>query len=125
MKNIILSIKPEFVEKILSGEKKYEYRKKVCKEDVEKIYIYATAPIKMVVGEVEVIGKKRLNKEKLWEKTQKQSGITKEFYDKYFVNCEEGSVYCLGKIIKYEKGKLLQEFGVKVPPQSFVYYKDS
>lgn len=74
MKNIILSIKPEFVEKILSGEKKYEYRKKVCKESVEKIYIYATAPIKMVVGEVVVTGKKKLNKEKLWEETQAQSG---------------------------------------------------
>lgn len=122
MRAILLSIKPEFVEKILLGEKKYEYRKKLCKESVEKIYIYATAPIKMVVGEVVITGKKILNKEKLWEETQTQSGITKEFYDKYFLNCEEGSAYCLGQVTKYEKGKSLQEFGVKVAPQSFVYY---
>ena len=122
MRAILLSIKPEFVEKILSGEKKYEYRKKLCKESVEKMYIYATAPIKMVVGEVVITGKKILNKEKLWEETQTQSGITKEFYDKYFLNCEEGSAYCLGQVTKYEKGKSLQEFGVKVAPQLFVYY---
>lgn len=125
MRAILLSIKPEFVEKILSGEKKYEYRKKLCKESVEKIYIYATAPIKMVVGEAVITGKKRLNKDKLWEETQTQSGITKEFYDKYFLNCEEGSAYCLGQVTKYEKGKSLQEFGVKAAPQSFAYYSES
>lgn len=30
--NVILSIKPEFVEKIFSGEKQYEYRKVLFKQ---------------------------------------------------------------------------------------------
>lgn len=48
---VILSIKPEFVEKIINGEKKFEYRRKIFKKDVEKVLIYASSPIKSVVGE--------------------------------------------------------------------------
>ena len=51
---VILSIKPEFVEKIINGEKKFEYRRKIFKKDVEKVLIYASSPIKLVVGELHV-----------------------------------------------------------------------
>ena len=37
----LLSIKSEFVKRILSGEKKYEYRRRVfARDDVEAIVIY-------------------------------------------------------------------------------------
>ncbi|OTQ00605.1 hypothetical protein B5S43_08290, partial [Gilliamella apicola] len=52
---VLLSIKPEFVEKILSGEKKYEFRKKLFKrQSVKTIVIYATMPIGKVVGEFDI-----------------------------------------------------------------------
>ena len=35
MKNIILSIRPKFVEKILTGEKTFEYRKKLPEEKID------------------------------------------------------------------------------------------
>ena len=34
--NLIISIKPQFVEKILSGEKKYEFRRRIYRKEVEK-----------------------------------------------------------------------------------------
>ena len=49
--SILLSIKPEYVEKILKGEKRYEFRRKLCQKEVDKIYIYETSPVKKVVGE--------------------------------------------------------------------------
>ena len=36
MSTILMSIKPEYVNKIFSGEKKYEYRKRICKNNIEK-----------------------------------------------------------------------------------------
>lgn len=54
MCKILLSINPEHVENIFNGNKKYEYRKIKCKEKVDKIIIYSTAPIMQVVGEAEV-----------------------------------------------------------------------
>ena len=53
MSKILLSINPEYVEKILLGQKKYEYRKvKPSRKDIDKMIIYSTAPVKMIVAEV-------------------------------------------------------------------------
>ena len=49
--NVILSIRPTFCKMIFSGQKKYEYRKRVfTRSDVDKVYIYATKPICRIVG---------------------------------------------------------------------------
>lgn len=48
--NIILSIHPEYVEKILAGEKTVELRRLLPRQNVEKIYIYSTSPVKKIVG---------------------------------------------------------------------------
>lgn len=46
---ILLSINPEYVEKIFSGTKKYEYRKNIFKnKEVKTILIYSTSPIKKI-----------------------------------------------------------------------------
>jgi len=55
MSRMLLSIKPEYVEKILAGSKKYEFRKFRCRVDVDTIIIYSTSPIKQVVAEVEML----------------------------------------------------------------------
>ena len=64
-----MSIKREYVEKILSGEKCFEYRKVAPKLNVDKIIIYSTSPIKKVVGEVVVKNILIEDKEELWNKT--------------------------------------------------------
>ena len=46
MSRMLLSIKPEYVNKIISGKKKYEFRKFHCREGIDTIVIYATAPMK-------------------------------------------------------------------------------
>ena len=50
MKKIIVSINPEHVKNIINGTKKFEYRTKAAKTDVNKIIIYETTPIKKVVA---------------------------------------------------------------------------
>jgi len=52
---ILLSINPEHVENILNGSKLFEFRKIRCKNNVDKIIIYATFPVMRVVAEVKYI----------------------------------------------------------------------
>lgn len=120
--NIILPIKPLYADKILNGEKKYEYRKKLCQKDVGKIYIYATAPIKKIIGEAEVVQKLEMNKSDLWDMTKKYSGISRKFYDSYFANQSCACAYQIGKIKRYRKPLTLESLGIEYVPQSFVYY---
>ena len=119
--NIILPISPIYVEKILNGQKKYEFRKKLAKKEVKKIYIYATTPVKKIVGEVEVKSKIVLPKEQLWIIAAERAGVTKEFYSKYFEKQNEACAYELGDVLKYNEGIMLKELGIKSVPQAFVY----
>ena len=116
-----MSIKREYVEKILSGEKCYEYRKTLPKKDVSKIIIYCTYPIKKVVGEVEVKNILVEDKEILWNMTKEKSGTSKEFYDSYFKDKDVAIAYELGKVKIYNPYKDLSEIGVNFVPQSFIY----
>ncbi len=50
---MLLSINPEHVEKILTGQKQFEFRKVRCRSDVSKIVIYATSPVMKIVGEAD------------------------------------------------------------------------
>lgn len=118
---ILLSIKPEFSEQILAGNKRYEYRKKLCRENINKIYIYETFPTQRIVGNVDVIGKLKKEKEKLWEQTYEFSGMRKEQYDWYFRNVTMAGAYKLGKVIVYEQPKQLKDIDINFSPQSYVY----
>lgn len=121
MCNILISINPEHVENIFNGSKKYEYRKIRCKQDIDKIIIYSTYPIMKVVGEAKVEEILEDSPEKIWNITEKDSGINRKFFDKYYENREKAVAYKLTNIIKYDLPKELSSYGIKYAPQSFVY----
>lgn len=122
MKNkILISINPEHVANIINGTKKYEYRKIAAKQDVSSIIIYETTPIKRVVAEAEITEVIMLPPEELWEQTKGASGITKDFFDRYFGNRQIAYAYKLGKVLVYDTPKTLLDYGVKAAPQSFIY----
>ena len=121
MYNMLISIKPEYVENIFNGSKKYEYRKIRCKQDIDKIIIYSTYPIMKVVGEAKVEKILEDSPDRIWEKTKKYSGIDLNFYQKYFKDRSKAIAYKLTNIKKYDSPKELSSYGLKAAPQSFVY----
>ena len=122
MCEILMPINPEYVDEILAGRKKYEYRKiKAKRTNIDKMIIYSTSPVMKVVAEVEIKGILQENPEQLWELTKNYSGVTKEFYNQYYKNKNIAIAYELGKIVKYEKPKDLIDIGINYIPQSFVY----
>ena len=123
MKALLLSIKPEYVEKILQGEKKFEYRKRLAKEDVSYIYVYSTAPSMKVVASVHIEGHLSDSPTALWEKTKAAAGISRAKFRDYFRGCKTAYAYKLGKVEVFESPKNLSDFGVAVAPQSLVYIK--
>lgn len=120
-KRILISINPEHVENIINGIKKYEYRKIAAKQDISSIIIYETTPIKRVVAEAEIEDVLMYSPSELWNRTKDASGISKEFFDKYFEGRDIAYAYKLCKIKVYDTPKTLMEFGIKAAPQSFVY----
>lgn len=123
MCQMLLSINPEYVDKILAQTKKFEYRKTRCRANVDTIIIYSTYPVMRVVGEVKVLEIIEDTTSVVWQKTKANSGITKRFFDSYYKGRDKAVAYRLGKIKRYKKPMLLSEFGLSCAPQSFVYIK--
>ena len=121
MSVILMSIKPEYVDKIFTGEKKYEYRKRMCKEKIDTIIVYSSFPIQKVVGELKIKQVLYNKKSIIWDKTNRYGGITKTKYDKYYENCDYAVAYEIEKAILYDKQKDLKDFNVRTAPQSYVY----
>ncbi len=121
MCQMLLSIKPQYVEDILSGKKKYEFRKVRCKQDVGKIIIYATAPIKKIVAEAEVEEILEGSISDIWNITRNFSGISYSFFKQYFKGKDRAIAYKLKNIVEYEHPRTLSDYGLSIAPQSFVY----
>ena len=123
MSTILMSIKPEYVSKIFSGKKKFEYRKRTCKNNIEKVIVYSSSPVQKVVGELMIKNVLCDKKNIIWNKTKVYGGIDKDKYDKYYENCEYAVAYEIEKIFLYNNPKELKDYGIKTAPQSYVYIK--
>ena len=115
--NAILSIRPQFVEEIFSGSKKFEYRKNIFKRPVEKVYIYASAPVSRVVGEFEVAEILESTPKQIWQRTKRWSGIKKEWFDAYYQGRATAYAIEIKNLKLYDKPKALPFHA----PQSFRY----
>ncbi|WP_407536862.1 hypothetical protein QCB49_16480 (plasmid) [Cetobacterium somerae] len=119
---VLLSINPEYVEKIFSGVKKYEYRRSIFKEkNIKTIVIYCTYPVKKIVGEFDIEDVIKDTPEKLWNLAPNNTGIEKNKFLEYFEKKDQGYAIKIGKIKKYKIPKRLEEICVKRAPQSFQY----
>lgn len=121
MCTILLSIKPKYVDEILNESKKYEYRKRIAKKPVERILIYATHPMKEIVGEVQVTEVLCDSPEVIWKQTREFSGIDEKAFFEYFDGNAIAYAYELGELNVFEKALSLSSFGVTAAPQSFCY----
>ncbi|MCA8978581.1 MAG: ASCH domain-containing protein [Planctomycetes bacterium] len=123
---VLLSIKPEYAEKILDGTKRYEYRKAAPRnEAVRVVVIYATMPVGKVIGEFEVGGILRESPDALWRRTRAASGISRAFFQSYFSGRGEAVAIAVRSPKRYSKPLRLQEVsGSATPPQSFQYLAD-
>ena len=116
--NLIISIKPEFVNKIISGEKKYEFRRRIYKKEVEKIYIYQTLPNSGIIGYFtpgKIIKDTPAN---LWNNLKDLSGTSEEFFMSYFHDKSEGHAIEIENLVVFEKP--LADSDIKAP-QSYKY----
>lgn len=119
---VLLSIKPEYVEKIFNGEKKYEYRKSIFKKNIDTIVVYSTKPEGKIVGEFKIDDVLRDSPDRIWDKTNKFSGINYTFFKDYFKNKNEAYAIKIGKVKLYDEpinpNDYKNSFSI---PQSFCY----
>lgn len=119
---VLLSIKPEFAEKIFDGTKKFEFRKSIFKNtDVQKVVVYASSPVQQVIGEFTIDSILNDDVDTIWEQTARYAGITRDFYLSYFAHKEKAYAIKIRKTKRYAKARRLSDYNLQVAPQSFAY----
>ncbi len=120
--SVLLSIKPKYVEQIENGSKLYEFRRVIFKQDIDEIYVYATAPIKQIVGKIcidEIIEDTPKN---LWYSFKHSAGIDKKDFFEYFNGKEKGYAIKIKDFVSFDEPiDPYQKNPNFVPPQSYAY----
>ena len=125
--HIMLSIKPNFVSQIFTGQKTVELRrirpKKISADTI--ILVYTSSPIKTLASAFSIKKIIEIPVDELWEKVKDKSGIKIDEYTKYFEGATHGIGIFIDKIFPLpnpvklaEMRQLLTQFS---PPQSFRY----
>jgi type I restriction enzyme S subunit len=121
--DVILSIKPKYVQSIIKGDKRYEFRKSIFKNrTINRVFIYSSAPVKQIVALFEIGTILEDHPAVLWDTVREYAGIDDREFFSYFAGKTRG--YAIGI-------ENVQEFDAPidprasipgfVPPQSYCY----
>jgi predicted transcriptional regulator len=126
MSVIFYPIKPKYAQKIISGEKRFEYRRVKPQRDVKHIVIYSSSPEKLILGLASVSEIITGTSTEVWDKTHKQGGISLPEYESYFHGANTACAIAIDIVYKLEvpfNPKLI--FDNFTIPQSFKYLDTS
>lgn len=127
-RDFVLSIKPEYSDKILVGQKTVELRRRFPPTTApgSLAFIYSTSPVRALVGVTEIHDVERLAISTLWRRHGKSASIGKADFESYFQGLDRGYALIMTRPRSFsrplELAELRERFGFKAP-QSFLYPK--
>ncbi len=71
---VLISIQPRFADRILSGEKTIEFRRRWAANNVQTLVIYSSAPVKRIVAVASIAGVEELSPGRLWQLSKRMGG---------------------------------------------------
>lgn len=125
-KFLFISIKPEYANKIINKQKTIELRKnRPNVQSGDYVLIYATVPIKAVIGFGKIKNIIDTSPEIMWNENAGKLGINKEAYDKYYTHSNRAIGIEISSICKFKFGFLLSDIKEMYPkfspPQTYRY----
>jgi type I restriction enzyme S subunit len=125
MVDLILSIKPEYAEKILIGFKRFEFRKQIPHKQIHQVFIYSSYPEKMIVGKFRIRSVIKGTPDEIWEKCGDEGGIEEERFFSYFGNRSLGYGFEVEDVERFDPPiDPKKKNGKFRAPQSFAYIQD-
>jgi predicted transcriptional regulator len=120
--NVLLSIKPKYANAILAGQKLVEFRKLAFKREIERVYIYSSAPEQRIIGYFTIDDIVSDTPKELWRQFSSVGSIKEEDFFEYFANKKIGYSIKIKAVNKFRKSKDPKDiFENFVPPQSYMY----
>lgn len=119
----LISLHPEHAAKILSGEKKLEFRRTWASGPVEELVIYVTAPVQRLVAIAKVKQIHRGSRSALWNLARSiGGGLSRQALFEYFDGKVSGFAIELSEVRRFSRPLEPAQFITGFhPPQSFCY----
>ena len=121
--DLLMSIIPVIGRRIMSGKKKYEYRRTIFRKPVNRIYLYLSSPERKITGYFEYHGYLEGTIEEIWKMTRGGSAASEAAYLDYFMNAKKAFAIKIVKFINFDAPVDPWKNKGFFPPQSFYYVK--
>ena len=125
-RDVVLSIRPQYTDKIMEGKKTIELRRRfpVSAPRGTIAFIYSTSPVRAMVGRAEIDDVVKLPVDQIWRQFGKSAFIKRSEFNAYFYGVDEGFALQFKNPLPFPRALSLSElrdrFGFE-PPQSFLY----
>jgi predicted transcriptional regulator len=126
---LLLSIRPEYAEKILAGEKTVELRRvrpKITKGSL--VLMYVSSPVKAVMGAFHVDDVIEGTPDSLWPRVARVAGVTRQQFNDYYAGTDAAYGIVVGRVWELAASVTLQHLRRRFrgfhPPQSYRYITD-
>jgi predicted transcriptional regulator len=88
-RDVLMSIRPEYAEAILSGEKVYELRRRRPSFAAgSRVVVYSSSPDRRLLGTFEAGAVHEAAPSALWRFVRGQAGIDRAAFEAYFSDCQ-------------------------------------
>lgn len=125
----VLSIRPTFMERILSGEKTIELRRRFPTKvgaDCSAL-LYSTSPIQAIVGIAHLETVSHQSVRQLWRQFGVAAAVTRAEFEAYFQQLTHGFALHLRDVRRFPEPIHLTDLARRFefsPPQSYCYWKE-
>jgi len=126
---LLLSIRPEYAEKIFDGTKRVELRRvRPRLQNGDLVILYVSSPVKAVCGAFKVDYVVAGPPGDLWEKVRSRAGITREEFDAYFVGASKAVAIFFSEVFTLSQVITLDALRETLPdfqaPQGYQYVEE-
>jgi predicted transcriptional regulator len=124
--SLLISVKPEYADSIVQGEKSIELRRRRPRAQFPiRAFVYATAPLKAILGTCVIYGSFSGELEHVWKKAQNRARVSRTAFDDYFEGADSGEALLIKDEVRFENPICLEDIrrlvDESVPPRSFRY----
>ncbi|TDO14615.1 putative transcriptional regulator [Mycobacterium sp. BK086] len=117
-----MSVHPKYADAIMDGRKRVEFRKRRLADDVTVVWVYATAPVKRIVGYFEVGSTVTGSPRSLWRQFKTVGCIDRTDFYRYYAATSVGAGIQIKRATRLATPIPIADLLPSgVPPQSFAY----
>jgi predicted transcriptional regulator len=118
-RDVLMSIRPQYAEAILSGSKLYELRRRRPSFGVgSRVIVYSSSPDQRLLGTFEAGTIHEADPDALWKLVRGQAGVDRQTFIAYFAGCD------VAYAIEVRAPQRLEPAPLRFrPPQSYLFLR--